>query len=224
MKEEKDLQSLLVLHEMISGLGLMFSSRIKNIICGLYSFFFAHCVVGGLPINNITTTMPLEAIICPSILSWNFTKIPSELDSITSTTHLHCDIMDGNFVNNITFGPVVLKDIRSLTSLVLDCHLMVQDPQKWISALKTVGCDSITFHVENGHVSQTIDMIREEGMKVGLAIRPLTKVEAVKEFVDRVDLILVMTVEPGFGGQALIEECLDKGYLCLMIRYWWSDE
>jgi ribulose-phosphate 3-epimerase len=124
--------------------------------------------------------------------------------------------MDGHFVNNITFGPVVVKDIRTCTNLILDCHLMVTEPQKWILPLKKSGCDSLTFHVENGNVLETIAMIREAGMGVGLALGPDTPVNEVKEFVDKVDLVLVMTVEPGFGGQELIQNCLDKGFRVVM--------
>ena len=118
--------------------------------------------------------------------------------------------MDGHFVNNLTFGPVVLKDIRKCTRLFLDCHLMVTEPSKWVEIFKKSGCDSFTFHIETDKVQETIDKVKKSGMKCGLALKPSTKWEDVCEFVKDLDLVLIMMVEPGFGGQAMMEGCLEK--------------
>jgi len=124
---------------------------------------------------------------------------------------VHLDIMDGVFVPNITFGPGVVKSLRDKVGLVFDVHLMIIDPARYIKDFVDAGADIITFHYEScDNVEETLDLIHSYGVKAGIALKPDTPASVVKPLLDKLDMILVMTVEPGRGGQPLIEHCLDK--------------
>lgn len=154
-----------------------------------------------------------DRLVAPSILSADFTRIADAIALIEKSggDWVHLDVMDGAFVPNITFGPKMVADIRPLTRLPLDAHLMIDNPERIIPQFAEAGADHITFHVENTvHIHRIISQIRELGVKPGISIVPSTPVAAIAELLGFVDLILVMTVNPGFGGQELIPQCLEK--------------
>jgi len=151
--------------------------------------------------------------IAPSILSADFSKLKEEIEKIerTGIKFLHIDVMDGHFVPNITFGPPVVKCIRGCSELIFDVHLMISHPLFYAEPFAKAGADYIVFHIEcDDDISETLDKIEALGVKKGIAIKPKTPAEVVFPYLDRLDMVLVMTVEPGFGGQSMIEECLDK--------------
>ena len=155
----------------------------------------------------------MDYILAPSILSADF-KVLGEQMKITEDNgakYLHFDVMDGMFVPSISFGMPVLKSIHNATDQVMDAHLMVQEPIRYVEAFKEAGADIVTIHLEACEdVNATIAKIRECGMKVGLSINPETDVKEVVSYLEEVDMILVMSVHPGFGGQKFIPESLDK--------------
>lgn len=151
--------------------------------------------------------------ISPSLLSCDFSKMGEELLSIKSAgaDMAHLDVMDGRFVNNISFGIPVISSIRKSSDMFFDVHLMIEEPKRYIPQFAAAGSDLITFHTEaTDDINGTIDEIKKYGKKVGLSIKPNTPASAVLPYLDRCDLILVMTVEPGFGGQSIILSALDK--------------
>lgn len=155
----------------------------------------------------------MEIKVSPSLLSCNFLQLEKEVRRACAggADMLHYDVMDGVFVNNISFGLPVLQAVKKVSSLPLDVHLMICDPLKYAEKFAECGADIITFHIETGcDVGKTIDKIRSCGAKAGVSLKPETPAEAVADLVGEVDMILVMTVEPGFGGQAFIPSCLDK--------------
>lgn len=153
----------------------------------------------------------MQMQISPSILSADFANLEKELASISNADMVHVDVMDGHFVPNLTIGIPVVKSIRRATVLPLDLHLMIDEPESWVERYGELGVDSITFHLEaTERPSETIASIRKSGARVGLAIKPATGITDVKPFLREIDMLLVMTVEPGFGGQALIPECVSK--------------
>ena len=149
--------------------------------------------------------------ISPSILSADFCSLEKEIESVKTADMLHLDVMDGMFVTNISFGLPVIKSIRKITDMVFDVHLMIDAPERYVSRFIDAGADIVTFHLEaTDKVEECIELIREKGKKVGISIKPATDAEAVYPYLDRCDMILVMTVEPGYGGQPMIKECLEK--------------
>ncbi|HUW41564.1 MAG TPA: ribulose-phosphate 3-epimerase [Rectinemataceae bacterium] len=152
-------------------------------------------------------------IIAPSVLSADFSDMRSALSRIASSgaQWVHLDVMDGHFVPEITFGRKMAADLRPLTSLPLDVHLMTEHPERFAPAFLEAGADWLTFHLEACvHAHRLARSIRDSGAKSGVSVVPSTPVSALEELLDYVDLVLVMTVNPGFGGQALIPSCLDK--------------
>ncbi len=152
-------------------------------------------------------------IIAPSILAGDFSKFARELKRVekSGTNWVHLDVMDGHFVPNLTFGPQVVANARSHSSLLFDTHLMCSKPEILLEPFANAGSDLITVHVElEDQVSSLLWKIRSLNKQVGLAVNPPTAIEKVKPFLDKVDLLLIMTVNPGFGGQSFIEECVPK--------------
>ena len=152
-------------------------------------------------------------ILSPSILSADFANLQNDIEMLNNSKcdWLHIDIMDGVFVPNISFGLPVLKSIKKHSNKILDVHLMIVEPEKWISEFRDAGADILTVHYEcSPHLHRTIDAIKKSGMKAGVAINPHTPVSVLEEILSEVDLILVMSVNPGFGGQSFIENTYNK--------------
>ena len=149
--------------------------------------------------------------IAPSLLAADFSDLKNEVETIKTADFLHLDVMDGQFVPNISFGAPVIKAIRKHSSLIFDVHLMIKNPKKYIEDFVKAGADIITFHVEcDDDTDETIDKIKSFGIKCGIVLSPDTEAEAVLPYLDKVDMILLMSVYPGFGGQKFIERIADK--------------
>lgn len=152
-------------------------------------------------------------IISPSILASDFSHLADEVSSVykAGAKWVHIDVMDGHFVPNITLGPDIVKSIRRHSDAFFDVHLMIDDPLYYAKKFKDAGAELITIHLESPcDIRETIKSIKEMGIKVGISVKPKTPAIAVRPYLDDVDLILVMTVEPGFGGQAFMEDMLPK--------------
>jgi len=151
--------------------------------------------------------------LAPSILSADFARLGEQIAEVTmaGADYIHVDVMDGHFVPNITIGAAVVASIRPATSLPLDVHLMIENPQRYISDFVKAGADIITLHVEAcPHLHDTIRLIRQLGVKAGVSLNPATPLSAAEEFSSHVDLVLIMSVNPGFGGQSFIPATLPK--------------
>ena len=151
--------------------------------------------------------------ISPSMLACDFTKMGEEIIHLdkSDANMIHMDVMDGHFVPNISFGASVIKSLRKKTSLPFDVHLMIEYPYEYVSQFADAGADIITFHIESkSNVLNTINKIKQHNKKVGIAVNPSTAISEVYDFLEYIDLVLVMTVNPGFGGQAFMKEQLTK--------------
>ena len=157
--------------------------------------------------------MSKKIIVAPSLLAADFSKLREEIQEVESygAEYLHLDVMDGNFVPNISFGAPVISSIRKNSNLVFDVHLMVENPDRFIKDMVDAGADVITVHAEaTKHLNRTIQLIKSYGKKVGVALNPSTPLDVIKYDLKDIDIVLIMTVNPGFGGQAFIEGMLQK--------------
>lgn len=155
-------------------------------------------------------------IVSPSLLSANFAELKKDIEKVEKggAKWLHYDVMDGHFVPNISFGYSILKDVRKVTSLFIDVHLMISDPMKYVDEFIKWGADLITFHYESfeleNEIKEIINKIKSQNIKVGMSIKPGTPVTVVEPFLKDLDLVLVMSVEPGFGGQSFQDQAVEK--------------
>ncbi|BBM36167.1 ribulose-phosphate 3-epimerase [Pseudoleptotrichia goodfellowii] len=157
--------------------------------------------------------MAKKIIIAPSLLAADFSDLKNEIQKVekAGAEYLHLDVMDGAFVPNISFGAPVISSIRKHSNLVFDVHLMVENPDRFIKDFVDTGVDIITVHVEaTKHLNRTVQLIKSYGKKVGISLNPSTPLEMIKHELKNIDMVLIMTVNPGFGGQAFIENMTDK--------------
>lgn len=151
--------------------------------------------------------------LSPSLLSADFTNLKSEMEVLdkNGVKYLHLDVMDGMFVPNISFGPMIIKQLRPLTNMIFDVHLMIEDPDRYIQNFKDAGADILTVHYEAcKHLHRTVSYIKSLGMKVGVSLNPATNIDVLDYVLEDLDLVLIMSVNPGFGGQSFIPSAIDK--------------
>lgn len=157
-------------------------------------------------------------LIAPSILTADFNRLEAEIKTIQTADYLHLDVMDGHFVPNISFGPHVLGGLKKITNIPLDTHLMITNPLDYIDLFVEIGSSFITVHVEANKVQESINRIKASGIKAGITLKPKTKLETLYPYLDQVDLVLIMSVEPGFGGQKFMEDQLEKVKTLVKLR------
>ena len=171
--------------------------------------------------------MSADVVVAPSLLACDFSRLADEVQKVEAAgaNWLHVDVMDGHFVPNITMGPVVIEALRRISRVPLDIHLMIDDPRRYVKPFLDAGSHSLTPHIEAqglqapGAVDEVLGAIHKGGAKAGLSIRPKTPAETLKPYLPALDLVLVMTVEPGFGGQAFIPEAVPK---IRQLRQWYQ--
>lgn len=157
--------------------------------------------------------MSKKIIVAPSLLAADFSDLKNEIDKVekAGVEYLHLDVMDGAFVPNISFGAPVISAIRKHSNLIFDVHLMIENPDRFIKDFVEAGADIITVHAEaTKHLNRTLQLIKSYGKKVGISLNPSTPVEMIKYELKNIDMVLIMTVNPGFGGQTFIENMTDK--------------
>ena len=151
------------------------------------------------------------AIVAPSILSADFARLGEEIESVSAAEWIHVDVMDGRFVPNITIGPLVVKALRPLTEKFIDCHLMIEDPDNYVADFAEAGADLISVHAEaSRHLDRSIQAIKQAGAQAGIALNPHTPESVLDYVLEELDLVLVMSVNPGIGGQSLISRVFPK--------------
>ena len=151
--------------------------------------------------------------LSPSLLSADFTNLKSEMEVLdkNGVKYLHLDVMDGMFVPNISFGPMIIKQLRPLTNMIFDVHLMIEDPDRYVQNFKDAGADILTVHYEAcKHLHRTVSYIKSFGMKAGVSLNPATNIDVLDYVLEDLDLVLIMSVNPGFGGQSFIPSAIDK--------------
>ena len=157
-----------------------------------------------------------KMLIAPSVLGADFANLERELESVSTADYIHVDIMDGIFVPNISIGIPVVKCMKKVTDVPLDVHLMIDRPERYVTRFAEAGADILTIHVESSEkTEQTLEQIKADGVIPAVSVKPTTPVETVFPYLDKVKMVLIMTVEPGFGGQKMIVSCLEK---CIQLK------